>query len=67
MGRFFSMDNKFFTFMNKLDRDANEPLSLLEELENALGLPSVAVTWPIGNGAYFEGVYDRLKKCCSFI
>ena len=40
-----------FTFMNKLDRDANEPLSLLEELENALGLPSVAVTWPIGNGA----------------
>ena len=37
-----------FTFMNKLDRDANEPLSLLEELENALGLPSVAVTWPIG-------------------
>ena len=27
-----------FTFMNKLDRDANEPLSLLEELENALGL-----------------------------
>lgn len=51
-----------FTFMNKLDRDANEPLSLLEELENALGLPSVAVTWPIGNGAYFEGVYDRLKN-----
>ena len=51
-----------FTFINKLDRDANEPLSLLEELENALGLPSVAVTWPIGNGAYFEGVYDRLEN-----
>lgn len=51
-----------FTFMNKLDRDAMEPLSLLEELENALGLPSVAVTWPIGNGAYFEGIYDRLEN-----
>ncbi|MGN1319370.1 MAG: peptide chain release factor 3 [Lachnospirales bacterium] len=51
-----------FTFMNKLDRDAMEPLALLEELENALGLPSVAVTWPIGNGTYFEGVYDRLKN-----
>lgn len=51
-----------FTFMNKLDRDAMEPLSLLEELENALGLPSVAATWPIGNGAYFEGVYDRLEN-----
>ncbi len=51
-----------FTFMNKLDRDAMEPLALMEELENALGLPSVAVTWPIGNGAYFEGVYDRLEN-----
>ncbi len=51
-----------FTFMNKLDRDAMEPLALLEELENALGLPSTAVTWPIGNGAYFEGIYDRLNN-----
>ncbi len=51
-----------FTFINKLDRDAMEPLSILEELENALGLPSVAVTWPIGSGAYFEGVYDRQKN-----
>lgn len=51
-----------FTFINKLDRDANDPLSIMEELENALGLPSVAVTWPIGNGAYFEGIYDRREN-----
>ena len=51
-----------FTFMNKLDREANDPLELMEELEEALGLPSVAVTWPIGCGSIFEGVYDRQKN-----
>lgn len=51
-----------FTFINKLDREANPPLDLLEELENALGLPSVAVTWPIGSGSTFEGIYDRLEN-----
>ncbi len=50
-----------FTFINKLDREGNDPLELMEELENALGLPSVAVTFPIGSGKTFEGVYDRLK------
>ncbi len=48
-----------FTFVNKLDREANAPLDLLESLENALGLPSVAVTWPIGSGSLFQGIYDR--------
>lgn len=49
-----------FTFINKLDRQGLDPLDLLQELEDALGLPSVVVTWPIGNGMSFEGVYDRL-------
>jgi len=51
-----------FTFMNKLDRQSREPLELMQELEDALGLPSVAITWPIGNGALFEGIYDRIKN-----
>ncbi|MCQ4726133.1 peptide chain release factor 3 [Anaerotignum faecicola] len=51
-----------FTFINKLDRQAKEPLEILEDLEEALGLPSVSVTWPIGSGLTFEGVYDRLKN-----
>lgn len=51
-----------FTFINKLDRQAKDPLELMEELEEVLGLPSVAVTWPIGNGITFEGVYDRLQN-----
>ncbi len=49
-----------FTFINKLDRQSKDPLECMEDLEQALGLPSVAVTWPIGNGMSFEGVYDRL-------
>ena len=51
-----------FTFMNKLDRQARHPLELMEELEEVLGMPSVAVTWPIGSGMSFEGVYDRLNN-----
>ncbi|MGM9988944.1 MAG: peptide chain release factor 3 [Bacillaceae bacterium] len=51
-----------FTFMNKLDRQARDPLALMEELEEVLGMPSVAITWPIGNGMSFEGIYDRLEN-----
>lgn len=51
-----------FTFVNKLDREARDPLELMQELEDILGLLSTAVTWPIGCGKEFEGVYDRLKN-----
>jgi peptide chain release factor 3 len=51
-----------FTFINKLDREAKDPLDLMQELEDVLGLLSVAVTWPIGSGKEFEGVYDRLRN-----
>ncbi|WP_312812277.1 peptide chain release factor 3 [Sedimentibacter sp.] len=51
-----------FTFINKLDREAKDPLDSMQELEDVLGLPSVAVTWPIGCGKEFEGIYDRLKN-----
>lgn len=51
-----------FTFINKLDRDTKDPLDLMQELEDVLGLLSTAVTWPIGSGKEFEGVYDRLKN-----
>ncbi len=54
-----------FTFINKLDRQSKDPLELMEDLEEALGLPSVAVTWPIGNGLTFEGIYDRLRNTVS--
>ncbi len=52
-----------FTFMNKFDREARDPLDLMQELEDVLGLPSTAVTWPIGSGLNFEGIYDILNNC----
>ncbi|MBE9128283.1 MULTISPECIES: peptide chain release factor 3 [unclassified Coleofasciculus] len=48
-----------FTFINKLDRPAREPLELLDEIEQELGLQTYAVNWPIGMGDRFQGVFDR--------
>src|ERR1700719_48806 len=48
-----------FTFMNKLDRPARDPLALLDELESVLGLAACPVNWPLGHGADFRGVFDR--------
>jgi peptide chain release factor 3 len=51
-----------FTFVNKMDRPSREPLALLDEIEKVLGIGGFPVTWPIGSGPDFRGVYDRLKK-----
>ncbi|PKO16565.1 MAG: peptide chain release factor 3 [Chloroflexi bacterium HGW-Chloroflexi-10] len=51
-----------FTFINKMDRTARPPLELLDEIENILGMQPVPMNWPIGDGPYFKGVYDRQKK-----
>ena len=51
-----------FTFMNKLDRPAIEPLKLMDELESVLGIQATAMNWPIGTGAEFRGVFDRIKS-----
>src|SRR6478609_74669 len=48
-----------FTFINKMDRPCREPLDLLDELEKVLGIRSTPMSWPIGNGDRFRGVYDR--------
>jgi peptide chain release factor 3 len=51
-----------FTFMNKCDRPTLSPVVLLDELESVLGLQACAVTWPLGTGVSFRGVYDRLQR-----
>ena len=48
-----------FTFVNKLDRPAMEPLELLDLIERTLEIEAVAMNWPIGDGPAFQGVYDR--------
>jgi peptide chain release factor 3 len=50
-----------FTFINKLDRPAQHPLELLEEIESTLGLATYPLNWPIGDGQDFRGVYDRVS------
>ena len=54
-----------FTFMNKLDRPARDPLSLMDELESVLGIAACAMNWPLGMGAEFRGVYDRRASAVS--
>jgi peptide chain release factor 3 len=51
-----------FTFINKLDRPGLEPLELLAEIEEVLGIHAVPVNWPIGDGSDFRGVYDRVAR-----
>lgn len=48
-----------FTFINKMDRDANDTFDLLDEIEKELGIATCPINWPIGSGKNFRGVYDR--------
>ena len=48
-----------FTFINKMDRDANDTFDLLDEIEKELGIATCPINWPIGSGKAFKGVYDR--------
>jgi peptide chain release factor 3 len=51
-----------FTFINKMDRPGREPLELLDEIEQELGLACWPVNWPIGGGDRFRGVIDRRSR-----
>ena len=51
-----------FTFINKMDREANDPFELLDEIESVLGISTCPVNWPIGCGKEFKGVYDRNER-----
>jgi peptide chain release factor 3 len=51
-----------FTFMNKMDRPAINALDLIGELEKVLGIGAIPITWPLGDGPDFKGVYDRIEK-----
>ena len=52
-----------FTFINKMDRDANDTFSLLDEIEKELGIATCPINWPIGSGKSFKGVYERESRC----
>jgi len=49
------------TFMNKLDRDTRDPLELMDEVEDVLDIACAPITWPIGTGKEFKGIYHILR------
>ena len=54
-------DTPIITFINKLDRDGRSPLDLLDEVEKVLGIACTPITWPVGMGREFRGVYHLLE------
>lgn len=48
-----------FTFINKMDREANDTFDLLDQIEKELGIATCPINWPIGSGKSFKGVFDR--------
>ncbi|MGD9209921.1 MAG: peptide chain release factor 3 [Desulfobacteraceae bacterium] len=50
------------TFINKLDREGMEPLDILSDIEDKLRIECTPLSWPIGMGKLFKGVYDRHRS-----
>lgn len=51
------------TFINKMDRETQNPLDLIDAIEKQLNMPTVPFTWPIGMGKHFHGVFDIRNDC----
>jgi peptide chain release factor 3 len=54
-------DTPIVTFINKLDREGRPPLELLDEIERILSIKCTPITWPVGMGRDFKGVYHLLE------
>ncbi len=51
-------DTPIMTFINKLDREIRDPVELMDEIEDILQIQCAPMTWPIGMGRRFRGIYD---------
>lgn len=51
-----------FTFINKCDREGKLPLELIDEIESTLKMNCYPMTWPVGLGGLFHGLYHRARK-----
>ncbi|HBR68987.1 MAG TPA: peptide chain release factor 3, partial [Rhodospirillaceae bacterium] len=54
-------DMPIITFINKMDRDGQDPIDLLDEIESKLALDVTPASWPIGMGRDFKGCYDLIN------
>ncbi|HEX8988250.1 MAG TPA: peptide chain release factor 3, partial [Rhodocyclaceae bacterium] len=59
-------DTPILTFINKLDREGRAPIELLDEIEDVLKIECAPITWPIGMGKGFRGVYHLYDDTISF-
>ncbi|WP_029148585.1 peptide chain release factor 3 [Methylophilus sp. 5] len=59
-------DTPIITFINKLDRESRAPIELLDEIETTLGMECAPMTWPIGMGKTFRGVYSLVNDSILF-
>ncbi len=50
------------TFVNKCDRPGLEPLEVISNIENQLGIEPIPASWPLGYGREFQGIYDLIGK-----
>ena len=50
------------TFVNKCDRPGLEPLEVISNVENQLGIEPIPASWPLGYGKDFQGIYDLIGK-----
>ena len=50
-------DTPILTFVNKLDREVRDPIDVMDEVESVLKIARAPITWPIGMGSRFKGVY----------
>ena len=50
------------TFLNKFDREGKEPIELLDEVESELFIKACPMSWPVGQGRGFKGVYSIYEK-----
>ncbi len=55
-------DTPVMTFINKLDREGRDPIELMDEVERMLDIRCAPITWPIGMGKRFKGVYHLYKQ-----
>jgi len=55
-------DIPIVTFINKMDREARDPIELLDEIASTLALDTTPVTWPVGRAAEFAGTYDLRQR-----
>lgn len=59
-------DTPVIIFVNKMDRDGQDPFDILDELEQKLGIGVRPITWPVNGGRDFKGVYHLLENKMNF-